>query len=153
MGGILQRHCKAAGVRKPSDSQKSKALLKMKAARDRREDYYDSERKDNILGRNTTRLEVWEEHLKRPTCGPGQSSLQCVANQCQGWLLTRDLSWIRSSMAERAQAWCQRCGTNQCEMVFGLIWILGTESVCAQHPRIGMSQRSVDRTVSSSFSL
>ena len=45
----------------------------MKAARDRREDVYDPERKDSILGRNTTRLEQWEEHLKRPDCGTGQS--------------------------------------------------------------------------------
>ena len=35
---------------------------------------------------------------------------------------------------------------------FGLTWILGTVCVCAQHPLIGMSQRSMDRTVSSSFS-
>ena len=36
-----------------------------KAAKDnRREEFYDPARKDNILGRNTTRLELWEEHLK-----------------------------------------------------------------------------------------
>ena len=48
-------------------------------------------------------------------------------------------------VAERAQAWCQRCGTNICGKVFGFIWILGTVCVCAQHPRIGMSQRSTMR--------
>ena len=41
----------------------------MKAAKDRREDVYDPERKDNILGRSKTRLELWE----RPDCGIGQS--------------------------------------------------------------------------------
>ena len=38
----------------------------MKAARACGEDFFDLERKDNILGRNTTRLELWEEHLKDP---------------------------------------------------------------------------------------
>ena len=41
--------CKAAGVKKPSENQKAKALWKMKAAKDRRGDLYDRERKDNIL--------------------------------------------------------------------------------------------------------
>ena len=27
---------------------------------------YDPERKDNISGRNKTRLELWDEHLKDP---------------------------------------------------------------------------------------
>ena len=66
----LYEHCKdmskAAGVRKPNESQKAKALWKMKAARDSGEDFYDPERKDNILGRNKTRLELWEEHRKDP---------------------------------------------------------------------------------------
>ena len=41
----------AARVRKPNESQKARALWKMKAAKDRREDFYDPERKDNIWGR------------------------------------------------------------------------------------------------------
>ena len=57
---------KAAGARKPSESQKAKALWTMKAVKDRREDFYDPARKDNILKRNQTRLELWEEHLKDP---------------------------------------------------------------------------------------
>ena len=36
----------------------------MKAAKDRKEDFYDPARKDNILSRNKTRLVLWEEHLK-----------------------------------------------------------------------------------------
>ena len=44
------------------------------------------------------------------------------------------------------------CGTNFCGTEYGFTWTLGTVCVCAQHPRIGMSQRSKDRTVSSSFS-
>ena len=61
-----QEMSRAGGVRKPSESQKAKALWKMKAARDSGEDFYDPERNDNILGRNKTRLELWEEHLKDP---------------------------------------------------------------------------------------
>ena len=38
----------------------------MKAPKDRREDFHDPERKDNYLGRNKTRLELWEEHFKYP---------------------------------------------------------------------------------------
>ena len=38
----------------------------MKAAKDRKEEFFDPTRKDNILERNITRLELWEEHLKDP---------------------------------------------------------------------------------------
>ena len=69
---------RAAGVRKPNESQKTRALWKMKA-KDRREDFYDPERKDNILGRNQTRLELWEEHLKDPIVALDQA-LKCVEN-------------------------------------------------------------------------
>ena len=41
-----------------------KALWAMKAAKDIEEEFYDPACKDNILGRNQTRLELWEEHLK-----------------------------------------------------------------------------------------
>ena len=47
--------------------KKQKALWAMKAAKDREEKFYDPARKDNILGRKQTRLELWEEHLKDPT--------------------------------------------------------------------------------------
>ena len=42
---------RAAGVKKPNENQKAKRLWKMKAPKDRREDFHDPERKDNILGR------------------------------------------------------------------------------------------------------
>ena len=44
----------------------SKSLWKMKAAKDAGEEYYDPTRKDNIRGRNDTRLALREEHLKDP---------------------------------------------------------------------------------------
>ena len=48
----------------------------MEAAKDRGEKCYDPARKDNILGRNNTRLELWEEHLKDPN-----KALRCVEDQ------------------------------------------------------------------------
>ena len=43
--------------------------------------------KDNILGRNKTRLELWEEHLKDPTVALDKA-LKCVEDQYsgKGWL-------------------------------------------------------------------
>ena len=47
-----------------SESQTAKALWAMKAAKDRKKEYYDTARKNNIVGRKQTTLELWEEHLK-----------------------------------------------------------------------------------------
>ena len=51
----------------------------MKAAEDAGEEYYDPNRKDNILGRNETISALWEEHFKGPivcvTCGREDSGL------------------------------------------------------------------------------
>ena len=68
---------KATGARKPSESQKAKALLAMKAAKDRGEEYYDSARKENILEEKNTRLELWEEHLKDPIIAVDKA-LKCL---------------------------------------------------------------------------
>ena len=76
---------RAAGVKKPNESQKARALWRMKAARDSGEDFYDPERKDNILGRNKTRLELWEEHLKGPIAALDKAlRCVCVVNPYQG---------------------------------------------------------------------
>ena len=56
----------AVGVKKPQEAQKAKARWKMKAAKDAGEEYYDPTHADNILGRNKTRLALWEEHLEDP---------------------------------------------------------------------------------------
>ena len=40
---------KATGAKKPSESQKAKALWSMKAAKDREEEFYDPARKEDIL--------------------------------------------------------------------------------------------------------
>ena len=42
----------------------------------------DPDRKDNILERSNTRLELWEEHLKDPIVALDKA-LKCVENSCQ----------------------------------------------------------------------
>ena len=42
----------SVGVKKPQEAQKAKALWAMKAAKERREEFYDRARKENISGRN-----------------------------------------------------------------------------------------------------
>ena len=54
------------GVKKPQETQKAKALWKMKAAKEAGEEYYDPTHEDDMRGRNETRLALWEEHLKDP---------------------------------------------------------------------------------------
>ena len=46
--------------------QKAKAPWAMQAAWDRGEEYYDPARKEDMLGRTKTRLELRKEHLKDP---------------------------------------------------------------------------------------
>ena len=53
----------------------------MKAAKDAVEEYYDPACEDNILGRNKTRLALWEEHLKDPIAAL-DNALKCVENSC-----------------------------------------------------------------------
>ena len=73
---------RAVGVKKPQESQKAKALWKMKAAKEAGKEYYDPKREDNIKGRNETILALWEEHLKDPI-GALDKALQCEENQYQ----------------------------------------------------------------------
>ena len=81
---------KAVGVKKPQEAQKAKALWKMNAAKDAGEQYYDPDRKDNVLRRNMTRLALWEEHLKDPIEAL-DIALNCVANSC--WKNGPTVAW------------------------------------------------------------
>ena len=63
---------KAVRVKKPQEAQKARALWAIRTVKDKREEFYDPARKDNIVGRNETRLELREEHLKDQLC-PGES--------------------------------------------------------------------------------
>ena len=71
---------KALGVKKPQEAQKAKAQWAMKAAKDRKEESYEPARQDNIFGRITTRLELWEEHLKDPIMALDKAR-KCVEDQ------------------------------------------------------------------------
>ena len=62
------------------ESYKAKTLWAMKAAKDRREEFYDPARGEDMLGRNKTRLELWEEHLKDPIVALDKA-LKCVDDQ------------------------------------------------------------------------
>ena len=70
----------ALGVKKPQEAQKAKAQWAMIAAKDRKEEFYDPARKDNILRRNTTRLQLWEEDLKDPFVALDKA-LKCVEDK------------------------------------------------------------------------
>ena len=70
---------RAVGMKKPEEAQKAKALWKMKAAKDAGEEYDYPTRKDNMRGRNETRLALWEDNLKDPIGAPDKA-LKCVEN-------------------------------------------------------------------------
>ena len=63
-----------------TDEDIDRTLWAMKAAKDRRDEFYDRAREHNIFGRNKTRLEQWEEHLKDPVAALDKS-LKCVEDQ------------------------------------------------------------------------
>ena len=70
---------RAVEVEKPQESQKAKALWKMKASKEG-EACYDPTREDNIKGRNETRLALWEEHREDPIVALDKV-LKCLENQ------------------------------------------------------------------------
>ena len=79
---------KAARVKKTNENQKAKALWKMKAVKDRREDFYDPERKDNIVERKKT-IGTVGRAPQRPDRGTGQSFEVCGEFVLEG-LLARE---------------------------------------------------------------
>ena len=70
---------RALGVKNPQEAQKAKALRAMKAAKDRKEEFYDPARED-IPNRIKKRLEFWEEHLRDPVAALDKAS-ECVESQ------------------------------------------------------------------------
>ena len=79
-GNDWEDMCDSYKVMSKAMGVKKKTLWTMQAAKDRREEFYDPARKDNILGRNKTRLELWEEHLKDPLVALDKA-LKCVEDQ------------------------------------------------------------------------
>ena len=68
---------RAVGAQKPQEAQKAKVLWTMRAAKDRKEEFYDPAREEDISKRNKTRLELWEVHLKDPIAALDKA-LQCI---------------------------------------------------------------------------
>ena len=159
---IEEVHChyremsRATATKKPRESEKAKALWAMKAAKEREKEYYDSARKDNILGRGKTRLELWEEHLKDPIVALDKA-LTCLENQPVS-LAIGSKRLVESCVNGNGLQWCgywnfaKDVGKDSSGKASGLSWTRGTVCVCAQRPPVGMFQGSVGRMASSSSS-
>ena len=113
----------------------------MKAVKDRREEFYDPERKNNILGRHKTRLELWEEHLKDLIVALDKA-LKCVESSCWACFLARDpvVGVVSNGFA---QASSNVCGRGRSGRAFGPTWTRGIVCVYAQRPLSGCCAREV----------
>ena len=85
--------------------------LKKREQKSGETNFYDPERKDSILGRNQSRLELWKEHYKDPIVAL-DSALKCVETSCLAgfWPETFCGSGLQWSVVQRAQVSFQRCG-------------------------------------------
>ena len=76
----FERSCRERiGRRDITGVKNAKALWPMKVVWDRSEDYDDPARKEDILGRTRTRLDLWEPHLKDPIVALA-TALDCLEN-------------------------------------------------------------------------
>ena len=94
----LRELSQAAGAKKPSESQQVQALWATKAAWDRSEEYYDPARKEDILGRTQTRLELCENTSKTPLAALA-TALECLENPYLGWHL--DSQFVVANLCRR----------------------------------------------------
>ena len=119
----------------------------MKAAKDAGEEYYDPTREDNILGRNKTRLALWEEHLKDPIVALDK------ARKCGKFVLEVSAQVLggRSVLQWLALASSKVFGKPIWESVWPFLDPWNSVCVCAQHSWSGMYQGSTGRTASSFF--
>ena len=132
----------------PSESQKARALWKMKAGQRQGGGCYDPERKDNLLGRNKPRLDLGGRAPQRPDCGTGQI-LEVRGELVLSWIFWLETccgSGLQWAVAERAQAWFHS------GKLFGPVWICGTALRLHTASTIGTFQGSMGRMVSSSSS-
>ena len=91
LGGIvraLHRIEKGSGSKEAKWNSKSESPLGNKGGQGQERGFLCPEPKDNILERNRTRLELWEEHLKDLIVVLDQA-LKCVENSCWAWILAR----------------------------------------------------------------
>ena len=111
---IIRELSQAAGAKKPSQSHKATALGAMKAAWDRKEEYYDPARREDILGStkkpawncgkniSKTQLYLWQKRWNAWTIsfGVGFWFVVCC---CQSW-------WLQWPAVLWARRYCKRCG-------------------------------------------
>ena len=145
-----------ARAKKPSESQKAKALWAMKAAWDRGEEFHDPTRKEDMLGRTKNPPGFVGRTSQRPDCGPAKSvgmlgkshlvhAFGFTVCRCQSWWL----QWLTVLWARRVY---KRCGKGPTGKASGLARTHGTWCVCAHRPAVGMSQGSMGHTASFSYS-
>ena len=89
---------RAVGAQKPQEAQKAKVLWTTNAAKDRKEEFYDPAREEDISKRNKTRLELWEVHLKDPIAALDKA-LQCIESPYWSWL---EALWKQGSNDQRS---------------------------------------------------
>ena len=143
----LYCHCrdmsKATGAKKPSESQKAKALGAMMAA---------WIRVRSIVIQLAKKISWAEQELawicgkthQRPDCGPGKSV--GMVGESLPWsafgftvCCCQPLSsqWPAASVARR---FCKICGTGPTGKASGLAWTLRTWCVCVHLPAVGMTR-------------
>ena len=126
------------------EAQKARALWAMKAAKDRKKEFDDPACEEDISRRNKTRLELWEEHLKKPNCGPGQSP------EVRGRSVLKLARGFVEAMA------CDRVVSDLMlplweEVLWSFLDAWGGVCVYAQPPRNGMFQGDTGRMATSFF--
>ena len=132
----------ATGAQKPSESEKAKAPLAMKAASDRDEEFYDPARTEDILGRTQTRLELREAHLKDPVAALAKA-LECLEAANKRWHLVSQIVVVKLLSSQWRSA-SQVLAKHVVRVLFGkgsgLSWTHGMLWVCARQPASRMFQ-------------
>ena len=135
-GMLSARRCTRAGLQSRRRLGGAKALWAMKAAKDRKEEFYDPARKDNNFGKKHNAIGVVGTAPQRPNCGPGQSpkvrgrsalkvSARALGERCvPQWLMMASEAWERS----------------QSGRAFGPSWMRWILCVCAQCQWSGICQ-------------
>ena len=99
----------------------------MKAAKDRQEEFYDPAHKDNILGRNTTRLELWEKHLKDLIVALDKA-LKCVEEiSIEGFGPSAGERCVLQRLMMASETWVR----SRSGRAFGPTWMRWKLCVCA----------------------
>ena len=132
---MLYDSCKemsrAVGVKKPQESQKAKALWKNEGSSRMPEKNTSIQSvKTSILGRNNTRLALWEEYLKDPIVALDKA-LKCVEISC--WRFFGPRTLVEGAILQwPALASFKVCGRSRSGRAFGLAWIRWIVCVYAQ---------------------